>query len=117
MSQILIIEDEPRIATFIAKGLRQNGHCITIAQDGCEAWHLSCQETFDLILLDLGLPHQDGLSLLKEMREAGLNQPIVILTAYDDPNYRRLSDRYGASDYLMKPFRFQDLLHRVEALI
>lgn len=115
--QILIIEDQPRIAMFIAKGLQHNGYCTTVAQDGCEAWHLSTQDTFDLILLDLGLPDRSGLSLLKEMRDAGLHQPIMVLTAYDDPTYQRLSDRYGASDYLTKPFGLQDLLHRVKALI
>lgn len=115
--QILIIEDEPRIAMFLAKGLRHNGYCITIAQDGCEAWHLSTQDTFDLILLDIGLPDRNGLTLLKDMRDAGLHQPIMVLTAYDDPQYQQLSDRYGANDYLTKPFGFQDLLHRVNALI
>lgn len=117
MNQILIIEDEPRIATFIAKGLRHNGYGITVAQDGCEAWQLSIQDRFDLILLDIGLPNQSGLTLLKDMREAGLHQPVMILSAYEDPSYRQMGDRYGANEYLRKPFCLQDLLHRVKALI
>lgn len=117
MSQILIIEDEPKIAAFIEKGLKQSGHFTTVAQDGCEAWALSCSETFDLILLDLGLPDQNGLELLKELRQAGMHQPVMVLTAWDDPAYRKMGDRYGASEYLLKPFRFVDLLQRVEALL
>lgn len=117
MNRILIVEDEPRIAAFLEKGLRSQGFITTVAQDGCQAWHLSTSEVFDLILLDLALPDKHGLDVLRELRSEGNQQPVVILTAYDDSHYRELGFQYGASGYLMKPFKFNDLLGRIQSLL
>ncbi|NJM20158.1 MAG: response regulator transcription factor [Richelia sp. RM2_1_2] len=113
MSQILIAEDEFRIASFIAKGLRANGFVPTIASDAKETLNLAVGNNFDLLILDLGLPGQDGLDVLEAIRGQGENLAIIILTARDDINDKVAGLEGGADDYMTKPFRFEELLARV----
>jgi DNA-binding response OmpR family regulator len=113
--RILIVEDEPRIAAFIDRGLRKNGYLTTIARDGIEAVEKGTAEQIDLMLLDLGLPGKDGWSVLKELRQQGkVPAVIIIVTARDDVSDLLKSQAFGVSDYITKPFSFNDLLLRVK---
>jgi two-component system, OmpR family, response regulator QseB len=114
MKQILIVEDETRIAAFLEKGLKAKGYNTTVAEDADTALALpfSCQ--FDLALLDLGLPGQDGISILETWRGQGINFPVIILTARDDVRDKIVGLRSGADDYMTKPFSFAELLARIE---
>ena len=113
MACILIAEDEPRIAAFLEKGLRANGFVTTIAVDAYTVLELAFDESFALLLLDLGLPGKDGLTVLEELRGQGATLPIIILTARDDINDKVAGLEGGADDYMTKPFRFEELLARV----
>jgi len=113
MSRILIAEDEPRIAAFLEKGLRANGFTSEIAKDADEVICLALSESFDLLLLDLGLPVKDGLTVLEELRGQGAQLPIIILSARDDLTDKVAGLEGGADDYVTKPFRFEELLARV----
>jgi two-component system, OmpR family, response regulator QseB len=113
MPQILIAEDEPRIAAFIDKGLRAQGFTITIAVDANEALNLAQANEFDLMILDLGLPGGDGLEVLESLRGQGIQTPVIILTARDDINDKLAGLSGGADDYMTKPFRFEELLARI----
>jgi two-component system copper resistance phosphate regulon response regulator CusR len=115
MSRILIAEDEPRIASFLEKGLRANGFTTTVTEDGREALHLADSEDFDLLILDVGLPGRDGFSVLRELRARGRRLPVVILTARDSVEDTVAGLEGGADDYVPKPFRFEELLARVRA--
>lgn len=115
MSQILIVEDEPRISAFIEKGLQSNGFTTTVIHDGNTASNLALEGDFDLIILDLGLPGKDGLAVLEEMRGQGIQTPVIILTARDDINDKITGFELGADDYVTKPFRFEELLARIRA--
>ena len=114
MKQILIVEDEARIAAFIEKGLKAKGYNTTIAEDGDTAIALALGAAFDLALLDLGLPEKDGLTVLEELRGQGLNFPVIILTARDDVMDKVAGLKGGADDYMTKPFSFAELLARIE---
>ena len=109
MSSILIAEDESRIAAFIEKGLRKNGLETAIATDGEQALLMMQSNNFDLLLLDLGLPVKDGWTVLKELRNRGKQIPIIIISAFDPTN-----EIAEINEYIIKPFRFQDLLARVK---
>src|SRR5688572_6932464 len=113
MSRILIAEDEARIASFIEKGLRANGFATTVAADGHEAVALAGSGSFDLLILDLGLPGRDGFDVLGELRGRGSKLPVVILTARDSVRDTVAGLEGGADDYITKPFRFEELLARV----
>ena len=112
MTQILIAEDEPRIASFIEKGLKSNGYQTTVASHADEVLEWGLNNTFDLMILDLGLPGKDGLEVLEEIRGQGANLPIIILTARDDLQDKVTGLELGADDYMTKPFRFEELLAR-----
>lgn len=114
MKQILIVEDEARIAAFIEKGLKAKGYNTTIAEDGESAIALALGCSFDLALLDLGLPGKDGLTILEEWRGQGVNFPVIILTARDDVMDKVAGLKGGADDYMTKPFSFAELLARIE---
>lgn len=109
----MIVEDEPRIAAFLEKGLKANGFTTTVAKDGREAVSLADSNAFDLLLLDLGLPGKDGWAVLAELRGRGEQLPIIILTARDDVSDKVAGLEGGADDYVTKPFRFEELLARV----
>lgn len=113
MHRILIAEDEPRIASFLEKGLRANGLTTAVAEDAHEALLLVQSQGFDLLILDLGLPGKDGLLVLQELRGQGEKLPIIILTARDDLSDKITGLESGADDYITKPFRFEELLARV----
>jgi two-component system response regulator QseB len=115
MSCILIVEDEPRIVSFLAKGLQANGFTTTHAADAAQATNLALEGNFDLMILDLGLPDKDGMVLLDELRGQGFAQPIIVLTARDDIHDKVDGFAAGADDYVTKPFRFEELLARVKA--
>jgi DNA-binding response OmpR family regulator len=115
MRRILIAEDEPRIASFLEKGLRANGFTTTVTEDGRDALDLADSEDFDLLILDVGLPGRDGFSVLRELRERGRRLPVVILTARDSVEDTVAGLEGGADDYVPKPFRFEELLARVRA--
>jgi two-component system, OmpR family, response regulator QseB len=113
MSQILIVEDEPRIATFIEKGLRAQGFTTSTAIDAVLAIDFADSNEFDLIILDLGLPGGDGWQVLETLRGRGIQTPIIILTARDDLQGKLAGLGGGADDYMTKPFRFEELLARI----
>jgi two-component system response regulator QseB len=115
MNRILIAEDEPRLASFLEKGLRSNGFATTIVADGAAASMMARDDDFDLLILDLGLPGKDGSTVLRELRSAGQRLPVVILTARDDVSDKVAGLEGGADDYVTKPFRFEELLARVRA--
>lgn len=113
MKNILIVEDEDRIAAFLEKGLQKNGFTTAIATDGYQAALMARSSNFDLLLLDLGLPGKDGWALLKELRNQGKQFPIIIVTARSDERDKAAGLEAGANDYVTKPFRFEELLARV----
>ncbi|MGI5283118.1 response regulator transcription factor [Nonomuraea polychroma] len=113
MNRILIAEDEDRIARFIDKGLRANGFVTTITGDGGSALAHAMTGNHDLLVLDLGLPNRDGYAVLRELREARVTLPVIILTARDSVRDTVAGLEGGADDYMTKPFRFEELLARV----
>jgi DNA-binding response OmpR family regulator len=115
MNRILIAEDEPRLASFLEKGLRSNGFVTTVAPDGAKASLMARDDEFDLLVLDLGLPGKDGTEVLRELRSSGQRMPVIILTARDDVSDKVGGLEGGADDYVTKPFRFEELLARVRA--
>ena len=115
--RILLVEDEPRIADDIVRTLTAAGYVVETTGDGEEAWFLGDTEDYDLIVLDLGLPKMDGLSVLKRWRAAERSVPVLVLTARGSWAERVEGIDAGADDYLPKPFRMEELLARVRALI
>lgn len=113
MSQILIVEDEDRISSFVAKGLRSAGYVPTVADNGRDGYHLAQTGDFELIVLDLGLPDQDGFTVLRRLRESRNTTPVIILSARSSIDDTVAGLEGGADDYMAKPFRFEELLARV----
>jgi DNA-binding response OmpR family regulator len=113
MSRILIAEDEERITSFLEKGLHAHGFSTEVAGNGHDALRLARSGNFDLLILDLGLPGRDGLSVLSELRGEGRPLPVVILTARDKVHDTVVGLEGGADDYVTKPFRFDELLARI----
>ncbi|QYO65049.1 response regulator transcription factor [Leptolyngbya sp. 7M] len=118
MPQILIVEDEPRIAAFLEKGLQKHGYETAIATNGEEALQMVQQGIFDLLLLDLGLPFKDGWTVLRELQQTRDRIPeVIILTARADDRDYAQSIEFGVRAYITKPFRFNELLGQVEAIL
>jgi heavy metal response regulator len=115
--RILLVEDEPQIADFIARGLSESGYSVDTARDGEEAVQWPSVAEFDVIILDVMLPLMDGLEVCRTLRSQGIRTPILMLTARDAVEDRVLGLDSGADDYLVKPFAFAELLARVRALI
>jgi DNA-binding response OmpR family regulator len=115
VSRILIVEDDPRIVEFLVRGLEANGYLTTTATDGRAAMTEAMRDDVDLIVLDLGLPEVDGLSVLTMLRGQGVMTPVLVLTARGSVDDTILGLDAGADDYLSKPFRFDELLARVRA--
>lgn len=113
MNRILIVEDEPRIVSFLQKGLQANGFTTAVAIDARHAIQMIESHDFDLLILDLGLPDRDGLTVLQQLRGQGKQFPIIILTARDDIDDKVAGLEGGADDYVTKPFRFKELLARI----
>ena len=114
--RILLIEDEPALADFLLRGLREEGFAVEWAADGDAGWHHLKTGAWDVVLLDWWLPGRDGLTLLKAFRAAGCDTPVLMLTARDAVSDRVRGLDGGADDYLCKPFAFEELLARVRAL-
>jgi len=110
MARVLIVEDEPRISSFIAKGLAADGFATTIATDGNTGLDFVLTGDFDLVILDIGLPGMDGFELLHRMRAQGSSLPVIVLTARDSVTDTVSALEGGADDYMPKPFRFAGLL-------
>ena len=113
MKRVLIVEDEPGMASFIDKGLSSRGYATKVCVDGAEATAIASDNDFDLVILDLGLPDVDGLSVLREIRRRGERMPVIILTARDDLTDKVEGLDAGAGDYVTKPFKLDELLARV----
>lgn len=113
MSQILMIEDEPRISSFVAKGLKAEGLATTVAATGREGLVLALTGGFELVILDLGLPDMDGFEVLQKIRAQDTNLPVIILTARTSGEDTVTGLTSGADDYVPKPFRFAELVARV----
>jgi len=113
MTRILIAEDEARIVAFLEKGLRAGGYSTVAVSDGHDALALARDDSFDLLLLDLGLPGMDGHEVLRAVRARGVTMPVVILTARDGVDDTVSGLQGGADDYVTKPFRFEELLARI----
>jgi len=107
--RVLLIEDEPRIASFLAKGLTKIGWDVVVAEDGAVGLFLATTDSFDAVVLDLGLPDTDGISVLTAIRAEERETPVVVLTGQDDPGSRRACAEAGAAGLLTKPFTFADL--------
>jgi DNA-binding response OmpR family regulator len=114
MTRILIIEDEERIASFISKGLRAAEYEPFVVGSAREAQIALGAGSFDLVLLDIGLPDQDGLTLLKQLRSEGVTLPVIVLTARTSIDDTVASLEGGADDYMAKPFRVEELLARIK---
>lgn len=113
MASILIVEDEQRIASFIAKGLSAEGHNTTVCADGESGLDEALSGLHDLMVLDIGLPGMDGFAVLDQLRSQGSRMPVVVLTARDSVGDTVAALEGGADDYMAKPFRFAELLARV----
>jgi DNA-binding response OmpR family regulator len=114
VARILIIEDEHRIASFVAKGLRAEGHTTVEAADGHTGLDHALSGDFDLIVLDIGLPRLDGFELLDRLRSQGSRVPVIVLTARDSVTDTVSALEGGADDYMPKPFRFAELNARIK---
>ncbi len=113
MNRVLIVEDEERIAAFIAKGLRSEGFTPTVARDGTTGLDLALSGEFDLVVLDLGLPGTDGFTVLRRLRENRPALPVLVLTARDSVSDTVAALEGGAADHMTKPFRFAELVARI----
>ncbi|MEE7491835.1 response regulator transcription factor [Methylobacterium oryzae] len=115
--RVLIVEDEPRIAADIRQGLERAGYAADVVADGEAAWFRAETEAYDAMVLDLGLPRLDGLGVLRRLRAADVALPVLILTARDGWRERVEGIDAGADDYLAKPFRMEELVARLRAIL
>ncbi|MGF6598629.1 two-component system copper resistance phosphate regulon response regulator CusR [Paraburkholderia sp. GAS448] len=115
--RILIVEDEPKMASYLRKGLTEASFTVDIAADGRDGLFLALHEDFDLIVLDVMLPELDGLSVLKRLRMEKKHTPVLLLTARDTVEDKVAGFESGADDYLSKPFAYAELLARIRSLI
>lgn len=115
--RILVVEDEKKVAGFIKRGLAQEGYAIDTASDGMEGQELAEANKYDAIILDIMLPKKSGLEVLKDIKDRGVEAPVLLLTARDTVEDRVSGLNLGADDYLTKPFAFEELVARVKALL
>jgi DNA-binding response OmpR family regulator len=115
--RVLVVEDDAGIAKFIHQGLNEAGYAVDVASNGREGVNYAIAADYDIIVLDVLLPELDGLSVLKNLRQRGLQTPVLLLTALDTVQDRVLGLDAGADDYLIKPFDFTELLARLRALL
>jgi DNA-binding response OmpR family regulator len=113
MARILIVEDEHRIASFLAKGLQAEGHRTTAVADGRDGLDHALSGDYDLVVLDIGLPTMDGFAVLEQLRAQGSSIPVIVLTARDSVGDTVSALEGGADDYMPKPFRFAELMARI----
>ncbi len=115
--RVLLAEDEPQLCEQIKKLLSAEGRVVDVANNGTDALHLGATEPYDMIILDIGLPERDGISVLREWRSAGVKTPVLILTARDGWSERVDGLDAGADDYMTKPFHMPELAARVRAIL
>lgn len=115
--RILIIEDEPKTAGYLRKGLEETGFVVDWASRGDDGLHIALTQEYDLVVLDVMLPERDGWSILKTLRASGKQLPVLFLTARDAVQDRVKGLELGADDYLIKPFAFSELLARVRSIL
>ena len=115
--RILLVEDDQRIVDFVQRGLKAEGYSVEVAGSGLEAIALSSEGQFQVIILDLGLPDLNGLEVCEQLRSKGIDTPILMLTARDTVQDKVAGLRSGSDDYMTKPFAFEELLARIEALV
>ena len=115
--RILLVEDEPRMASVIAKGLREQSYAVDVAQDGDAGLYQAAINDYDVIVLDVLLPQRDGYEVCRELRKRGNTTPVLMLTARAAVDDRLTGFDAGADDYLTKPFSFRELLARIRALL
>lgn len=115
--RILVVEDEKRIADFLARGLESAGYAVDTAHEGAAALEMIHQTDYDLLVLDLGLPDMDGLTVIEKVRNRKTSPPVLILSARDSVDDRVRGLEIGADDYLVKPFAFVELLARIRVLL
>lgn len=116
LTKVLIIEDEPKVASFIKIGLEENGYAADIAHDGLKGVNMAKQNTYNAIILDLNLPVMNGYEVCKKIREKN-DVPVLMLTALGTTEDKLMGFESGADDYLVKPFEFRELLARIKALL
>lgn len=114
--KILLVEDDLKIASFVQKGLKEQGNVIDCVHDGDEGFDMATSESYDVILLDIMLPGRDGLSILRSLREQKNTVPIILLTARSGLDERVEGLNLGADDYLPKPFYIEELIARILAV-
>ena len=115
--RILIVEDQPKMASFIKKGLAAQGYMVDISETGMGAEGMTAEIDYDLILLDVNLPDQNGMDTARHLRRDGYSKPILMLTALSTTKDKIHGLDSGADDYLTKPFEFEELLARIRALL
>lgn len=115
--RILLVEDEPGIANFIGRGLRENAFAVDVAETGEDALYQADINSYDAIILDVMIPQKDGFEVCLELREKNVQIPVLMLTARDTVADRIRGLDAGADDYLIKPFAFDELLARIRALL
>ena len=115
--KILVVEDEPKTAAYLRKGLGESGFIIDLATDGDDGFAQAMNFSYDLLILDVMLPRRDGWSLISELRVRGVHTPALFLTARDAVDDRVKGLELGADDYLVKPFAFSELLARVRSVL
>jgi two-component system OmpR family response regulator len=115
--RILLVEDDPKIAAFIVKGLKAEGFAVDHAADGEDGFHLALTEPYDAAVVDIMLPKLDGLTLIERIRQEKVKTPVIILSAKGTVDDRVKGLQTGGDDYLTKPFAFSELLARIQALI
>lgn len=114
--KLLVVEDEPKMARLLERGLREEGHVVDLCDRGDIALDQALRVPYDVVLLDWSLPEMDGITVLRRWRERGLATPVLVLTARGTVGERVTGLRAGADDYLVKPFDFEELVARIEAL-
>ena len=114
--RILVIEDDPTVGQYVKRGLEEHRWAVDLATDGEEGERRASSEAYDLIVLDMRLPGKSGLDVLQTLRAKGFERPVLVLTAQDAVDAKVATLRAGADDYVTKPFAFEELLARVEAL-
>ncbi len=115
--RLLVVEDDKKIASFVADGLKQAGYAVDVAADGTEGLHLATSTNYDALVIDLMLPGLDGLALIERLRSKRIATPVLILSAKRTVDDRVKGLRAGGDDYMTKPFSFSEVLARIEALI
>jgi two-component system OmpR family response regulator len=115
--RILIVEDEPTLRAQLAEGVGAAGYAVDVAENGTDAHYMGDTEPYDAVILDLGLPRMDGITVLRKWRTTGRSMPVLILTARDGWHEKVAGIDAGADDYLTKPFHMEELLARLRALI